>query len=184
MLRRFWNDIILLNLNEFDNIGINFYINVFLFVICVGLCVLAFFYDRQRNMMYLVVKQLIRHEATSAEGAKKLSELGLDRGGIRRILGAGSMLKNAISTVGVDEYTYEEYIKLGKEERKKAGKIDFSVVSFYIPEQKKSCAEKIVAEYKSSTLKLVCFCLLILLLYFCICSFSFELIGYIDSLLA
>ena len=79
MFGHIWNNIILLNLNEFANIGIDIYINLLFLAIAVAIIVIAFLFDFSRGVTYTVVKQLVRHEAKDENCAKTLSELGLSK---------------------------------------------------------------------------------------------------------
>ena len=67
MLKNFWNDILLLNLNEFENIGFDFYINMFLLALGIGICIFSVGLELSRGAMFTMMKQLIRHQATSEE---------------------------------------------------------------------------------------------------------------------
>ena len=184
MFKNFWNDVVLLNLNEFENIGINFYVNIFFFFLAVAICVAAVIYDYKRNQAYLLVKQLIRHKATSEESSKKLNELGLDNFRMKRFVTSGYIVSRVVKFVGKEEYSYEEYVKMNKAARKKAEKIDFSTVSLYISEENMPTANKIVAEYRASVVRLLVFALLVVLVYVGIAAVSSEVFNYINNALA
>lgn len=181
MIKNFWNDIVLLNLNEFDNIGINFRFNLFLLFFALTICIAAFVYEYKRNNAYLVVKQLLRHKATSPENSKKLLDLGLDTARIRLFLSGGYIVSRVISFVGREKCSYDEYVKMNKTERKKADKIDFSTVSMYISEENMPSANKIATEYRASFIRVLIFCLLIILVYVGIAAVSSEVFNYINS---
>ncbi len=183
MLKNIWNDIILLNLKDYDNIGIDFYINIFFFAVAVFICAGFFVFEHKRKCMRITVKQLLRHKAEREDSAKTLAELGLSSYNIKRALLTNTRLLKVVKRVGAPEYTYEEYTRLSKEKKIGKEKIDFSTARFYIDEKYKNQARHIYENYNTSIIKNVLLCFLVLLIYGAVAAVSSEIIGYINSAL-
>ena len=180
----FWNDIILLNLNRFENIGIDFYINIFLFIVAVAVCIFAIYIELTRGNIQLFALQLKRHKAYDPENAKTLHELGLDKKLILKFLIKNNrMLSRLVLRSGYVNLGYEEYLKLSKKERNQREKIDFENEKFYINPDASSRVDDISSTYSFSLVRLFMFCLLIMLIYFALASLSLEILCAINSAL-
>ena len=184
MYRNIWNDIILMNLKDFENIGVGFYINIFTFCFAVCICIAAVFFEINRGQMNLVVKQLIRHGATDADNAKTLSDLGLNGKRIIRFqLSRRSRLSILVSRVGAPSITYEEYVKMPPAKRKELEVFDINTATFYIPDENKERANKILHTYAFSLPRIILFCMFILLIWALITVFSYEIFCLINNAL-
>ena len=184
MLGHIFNNIILLNLNEFDNIGIDFYINLFFFFLALVVIAVAFVYEYSRGVMHLMVKQLIRHEANDKDSAKKLSDLGLHSNRVLKfMLSRNAELRKIVKRLGEPEIDYEGFLKLSAEDRKKVFSIDFETEAFYIREDNKDRAEKIVSSYVFSLPRFIAFAVFVILIWGCVAAFSFEIFSYINSII-
>ena len=183
MLKNIWNDIILLNLKDYENIGVDFYINIFFFVLAVFICISFFVIEHKRGCMRLTVKQLMRHNAEGEESAKTLFELGISSRSIKRALSTDTRLSKIVKRVGAHEYTYEEYVKLSKEKKLKKEKIDFTTARFYINKSYEQQAKHIYENYNTSLVKSLLMCALVILIYGAVAAVSSEIIEYINSAL-
>ena len=184
MYSNIWYDIILLNLKDFPNIGIDFYFNIFVFALAVCLCVIAFVFELNRGAMSLMIKQLFRHEATSADSGKTLGELGLaGKSIIKYSLCHKSPLSKIVQRVGAPTFSYEEYVKLPPAKRRELEKFDIETARFYITEESNERAKKIYSSYGFSVPRIILFCLFILLFAVLIAIFSYEIICLINSAL-
>ena len=184
MYKNIWNDIILLNLKDFENIGINFYINIFFFIIAFLFCVIAVFLELNRDAMSVMAKQLLRHSAMSPSDAKRLCDLGLDKNKrIRFQLLHKTSLSRLVSRVGAPDITYEDYVKLPPQKRRELDKFDIESAEFYISDENVDRATKIYYTYRLSLPRLILFCLFILLFCALLTVFSYEIICSINVFL-
>ena len=101
-----------LNLNEYENIGMNLPIVKLLLAVAVAFIVAIIIINYSKRNLYLMVKQLMRHGAMGEESAKTLSELKLNEiRGIKRALVNSSQMKSIVGTVGEEKLSYEEYLE-------------------------------------------------------------------------
>ncbi len=184
MLEHVWNNIILLNLRDFENIGINFYINIFLFFVALAIALYALFFEYYRGVMQLTVKQLLRHDAIDKDGARMLSELGLEKSRfVKLFLSSGSGRKKIVSRIGEPEVEYDKFVKMKKAEQKKLFHIDFPTERFYINKDRVDEARRVFSSYSFSVSRYLLFCLFIFLIWGAISAFSYEIISYLDSII-
>ena len=182
MLKNFWNDIILLNLRDFENIGFDFYINIFLFFVALIIIVYAFFFEYLKGVMQLTVRKLLRQGAIGRDNAKSLSELGLNSNFfVKLILSGGSRFKKTVARIGEPDVSYDDFVKMDKRERKKLYAIDFKTEKFYIAPESKDSADKIFSTYAFSPLRFIMFAVLVILVFGAVAAFSFEILSYINS---
>lgn len=134
-----------LNLNQFENFGVNFPIGAFLLIFSVAMCAAIFIYNYQKRCTGLILKQLVRHNATNAESAKTLKELHLETNFyLKAALSRGGMLTHLVKSANSETPTYEEYVSNSKKRGYKEAKIDFKEAKFYIPEEQKAKAKRLV----------------------------------------
>ena len=182
MFKEFWNDIVLLNLNSFENIGFDFYINVFIFFVAVAFCLFAFYIESTRGLIHLLISQMKRHNSYSLDDSKTLSELGLKSNlRIKRLIAKNHMLSRVIARSNVKNYTFDEYVEMKPSERRSAEKIDFDTEKFYIQESATARASDIYSSYGFSLGRLMVFCLLILIIFTSIMIMSPEILRSIDN---
>ncbi len=182
MINLFWENIVTLNLNSFENIGINFYINIFLFFVAIVFCLFALYIEQTRGIIQLFISQLKRHKATAPEDAKTLKSLGLDsKWMLKRIIKNNRMLSRIVGRTEQKQYTPEEYMLLKRADRKNAEKIDFNTEKFYILPESSSRADDIYANYGFSLGRFVVFCIFIMIIYVVIAVLSPEIIRAIDN---
>ena len=182
MFKIFWFDIVLLNLKSYENIGIDFQINVFLFFVALMFCVFAFYIERTRGRIQLLVSQLKRHKAYSSDTAKTLRGLGLKESlRLRMLIKNNRMLSRLIERTDRKEYTYEEYTALKPSERKKVDKIDFETEKFYIRPESSSRVDDICVSYGFSLVRLLVVFVFIMMIYVALACLSPEILRIIDN---
>lgn len=183
MWEKLYYDLFLINLKDYNNIGINLEINVLLLYIFIALCVCFFVVNHHRSTMQLIVTQLLRHGAEAEDSAKTLEELGLDTSGkVKYMLRAGGQISKIVARVGEKVYTYEEYSRLIKKHGKiPKDKIDFASARFYIRPQAKERVNFIMETYGSSILRTCLYCVLALALYICIALCMPEILSFINT---
>ncbi|MBQ7363118.1 MAG: hypothetical protein IJW48_01565 [Clostridia bacterium] len=184
MLENVWNNIILLNLRDFENISVDFYINIFLFFLALAIVACAFVFEYSRGVMHVAVKQLLRHGALGEGEAKTLSKLGLaDNKMVKLFLSRDTRLSKLLSRVGAPDVKYEDFVKMKRAEQKELFRVDFSKDRFYISDENSDQANRVFSSYAFSLPRFLLFALLVFLLWGAIAAFSYELISYIDSVL-
>ena len=175
-----------LNLNDYENINVNFEINKFLFILAIALCVMTFVVNYRRSLIIDTVRQLFRHNATDSENAKTLAELGLSGSrGIRKALVSDSQLRKMVAIVGEVRPTYEEYVAAMK---KKKGKdlptTDLTDARIYIPAESLDRAKHVYNSYSTSLLKTILVCIFIIAISVCMILLSPSILTAIDTAMA
>ena len=170
-----------LNLNDYENIGINFEINKFILLCAIAMCVVAFFVNYKRSLLAITVKQLLRHNATDEESAKTLDELGLAGSrGIRNAIFTSSQLRRMIAVVGECRPTYDEYVAAQKE-KKKLETTDPLSVRIYIPAEAMDRAKHVYNTYNSSIPHTLLACVMYIALAVCLILVMPELLALING---
>ena len=120
-LKKIYTKYFSLNLNDYQNIDVDFEINKFLFLVTLGLCIACFFINYYQSNISLLLKKLIRLEAFSEDKSKTLKELGLDGNKSVKMLISKNfgVLKKVIGVVGIKKMTYEEYVSAEKQKKQK-----------------------------------------------------------------
>ncbi len=186
MLEKLFYDFFFLNLNSYENIGINFYINIFLLVLTLALSVAFFAVNIHRQTTQLIVMQLVRNKANGEESAKTLTELGMMKSFfVRWTITRSSVLRGVVARVGEVSYTYDEYVALTK---KKGGfkeeKIDLETAKFYIKSEGADRAQQIIETYGTSMVRCVLYCVFFLAIYICLSLCMPEILSLINGWLA
>ena len=149
-------DHLFLNLSYYV-VGAEFPINLFLLAIAFGICFACVLITAQKRKIYLVVKQLYRHEAFSEDRACTVGELKIKLGYFtKRLLTHRGQLTAIIGCVG--GHTYERL-----DERERPAKADFDNARFYIV--KADRAGRINDEGMPSYLNTALGCVLIVMLF-------------------
>ncbi len=198
-MRSFFRDYLTINLNEYDNIGIDLNIGLLLLAFTVGLIAAAIILSIQKNSMIILIKRLARQNATSEEGAKTLLELGIVgfEGLIcRTLISSSGRLKRLLGRVGQHDYTYEEYIELSKNKksRKKSGstnenimptldeRIDFSSARFYLKDKGSLETRNILDQRRVSLLNTALFCILAFAVYVILMFLMPDILSFINNI--
>ena len=107
-----------INLNEYENIGMNLPVVKLLLIVAVAFIVAVIIISYSKSNLYLVVKQLMRHGATGEENAKTLGEMRLaDNKGVRRAIVGSAQMRSIVAIAGEKKMTYEEYLAKSKARR-------------------------------------------------------------------
>lgn len=173
-----------INLNDYENIGVNLEINKVIAGAFAVLILGVFILNSYRANVRLAVMQLTRHGATSPENAKTLKELGLDNSkGVKRLLGKNNILTKIVARVGEKQYSYEEYKALSKKEKKKAEEFDINAAAFYIREDKIERAAHVIDRYITSKLRNIAILIFLSLLCVCIIACMPGILNLLDNLI-
>ena len=148
----FIRNFIFLNLSQYENFGVDFPIGLFLVLLMAGICLASFYLNFYKSQTTALYRQLLRHEATSEEGAKTLGELRLSASRLLRLaLSRGGELTSIVKRLGEIKPTYEEYIEKSSKRGYKPEKINFKEARFYIEEGKADKAKRLI-EHSSPAL--------------------------------
>ncbi len=161
----FYKKYFLINLADYPNIGIDFPITIVLLCFFAALIVTTIVVNLRRSKIETIIKQLSRYSAYSESDAKTLSELKLDNKAFRYLLSKPEgQIASMISRVGEKKPTYEEYMSKDY----KTEKIDFEEARFYIKEEARDRAKKVLELGSATPLNTILFCLLLLAVYICL----------------
>ena len=179
-LRRCYN----INLNDYENIGIDLEINKVLLpafiVFGILMTLLAIYRKNTRD----IVMQLMRHEALSEDSACTLEELGFKaKGVVPYILSHSEILKKVVLRVGEVKYSYDEYKKLTKEQRREVERIDFTEARFYISESEIDRARHIKEKYVVDNKRMIIGAVLLTMVYIALTVAMPEMLNLINNLL-
>lgn len=183
-LIEFYEDFICLNLNQFENLKLNFEINKFLLVAMVGVICALIAVNYVRSSLYLTVNKLIRHDAIGEENAKTLTELGINIPRVKRLLSGGAQTKALIRRVGEVQLSYEEYVDKMKKKERPSETIDFADARFYIDREAAPKAREISLKSNSLVLNTVLFCVLTVALFACLVLLMPTILGFINNIFA
>jgi hypothetical protein len=148
----FIKNFIFLNLNSYENFGVDFPLGLFLVLLMAGICLASFYLNYYKSQTTALYKQLLRHGATSEEGAKTLGELRLSASRTLRLaLSRGGELASIVKRAGEIKPTYEEYVEKSSKRGYKPEKINFEEARFYIEEGKTDKAKRLI-EHSSPAL--------------------------------
>ena len=129
-----------LNFKDYKNLGFNFPIGLILVFFAIAFPIAVFFINSKKNTVTFAVKQLVRHEAFDENSAKSLTTLRLSKiKRFKKMLLSGGELASMIKIVGYVKPSYEDYVKL-KKENKKPEKINFDEIKIYLNSERKEKA--------------------------------------------
>ena len=174
----------LLNLNNYDNINIDFPIGAFLIAITLSFCVASFVINDYKSKTAALIKQLSRHGAKSEETAKTFSELRIKNTlTVRRALMGSGQFKNIVKRVGEKKESYEEYIERtkSKNKNKREEKIDFATARFYIDPEFENRAKRIYESDNSGILRPILISVMLVAILICLVIFLPELLTMINN---
>ena len=173
-----------INLNDYDNIGINLEINKVILGAFIALIVGVVFLNLYRGSIKLVLMQLTRHGAKNEEDAKTLSEIGLNNNKVVRwMLKRENLLTKIVGRKGEKKYEYEEYKALSNKERVEIEKFDIDTAEFYIKEEQSTLAAGAMERYGTSVQRTVMTCVFIALVSICVIACMPEILDVVNDLL-
>lgn len=178
----FIKDFLSLNLSQYENFGVNFPIGAFLSIFSLAMCVAFFIYNYQKRYTALILKQLLRHSATSAETAKTLKDLHLENNFyLKSALSGSGQLSHLVKSAENLKPTYEEYISNAKKRGFKEAKINFDNARFYISEEQMSRVKRIVETNNTEWWRPVLFSAILILLLVILSIFLPDILQAINS---
>lgn len=173
-----------LNLNDYENIGIDFEINKLVLLVMLAFCVAAVFLSFYRGTIRLVVMQLIRHDAYDENNAKTLRSIGLgDNKMAKYMLKGDNLLTKVVRRVGEVRYSYEEYMEKKKAKTLDKENINVDEASFYIDPEMRERADIISEKYVTSVYRTIMSIVLIVAIGICIILIMPEMLNLINILL-
>ena len=164
-----------INLNEYENIGIDLEINKVLVIGFAAFIVGIILYNAYRRNINLVLSQLIRHGARSEESAKTLKELRLNgMSAIKRMLTKDNLLTKFVARVDRETETKDVATEVS---------IDFTTAKFYIKADKYLIAESMSTRRDSSLMNTVIACVFSVIVCLCIVACMPGILNIINALL-
>ena len=174
----------MLNLSDYGNLGSDIYINIYLLIFTVALCIGFYLFNFHKRNMFLIVNQLLRHKCKDKESAKSLSAIGLaDNFFVRRILSSGGHITKVVRRTDEVEYTYEERQAMSKAKKSTRPRIDTKETLFYIDENKMDRALRIQENYNISPLRTTLLCALLIFFYIGLMCAMPEIVRLLDNII-
>lgn len=201
----FYEDYLCLNMKDYPNIGFDFEIVKVLLVSAIVLCVVFCVMDFHKKNAYLIIKQLMRHEARSSDSAKTLSELGLASSKPAKRALASPQLRSVVGRIGEKKMTYEEFLEneklkkkrmlakfgIGKKNAEKGEALEANAssatnedVRYYIMEERSAYASKIYNGADISVLRMILRCVLVMAIAVCFTMLMPELLSFANNIFA
>jgi hypothetical protein len=172
-----------LNLSEYENIGLNFPIGLFLILLLVSASVAVFFLHFHKKLEMDALTALVRHGAESEECAKTLDDMSIDTPAIRKKLSRGSRLSYMIISQDREKLSYEEFLKLSRKEQLAYSDIDFENAKFYLNPESLDKAKRIVEKDNVSIISPIIIATLSIALIFVFGAFLPDILELIDGAL-
>lgn len=158
-------EFLLLDLADYENIGIDLPIGAILLGFCAVMIVFSFYYYYYRSTVSCICTRLLRAGAISEESGRNLKDLRLDGSvGVKIALRGGGELGAIVKRVGEKKQTYEEYISESNKRGYKPERVDLSTAMFYIDPEKRDRAEGISSENHSVLTPIIISAVLIIVL--------------------
>ena len=182
MRMNFITDFLSLNLTQYENFGINFPIGMVIVIFSVAMCVAFFIYNYRKRYTAFMLKQLIRHNATSAENAKTLKDIHLEKNlYLKSALSGSGQLTYLVKSADASNPTYEEYVTESKKRGFKEKKINFEEAKFYVHEERVNKAKRIVETSNTEWWRPILFSAIVIVLLVISAIFLPEILNSINS---
>jgi hypothetical protein len=173
-----------INLSDYENISFSLEINKVVLGAFIAVIAGVIYLNIYRGAIRLTVSQLTRHGARTEESAKTLSELGLASSRmVKHLLSGHNMLTDTVARAGAEKQDYETYVKMSKEERREAEKINFDDARFYIRESRSDRAAFILERYSTSPIRTAVTCIFFAILCGCIIACMPGILNVINEVL-
>lgn len=169
-IKSFFSELLSTNLKDYGTGETEGNIALIVLLLSIGIVVAVVAISLMNSASVTIIRELVRHEAYTPEGAKTLRELGLEKNILARYaLSSGTKSCRIVKCVGEKTLSYEEFIALPKkEQRRYGGGRDALGGSFYISEEDRTRAEDAILANGSSLLSAVLSSLFVLALTFVI----------------
>ena len=195
-MKEFYTRFFFINTNEYYNLGGDLWINILLLILLPIVLLILISYHLVRNNTFLIVKRLLKRDATSEDNAKKLKDLGLeDRKIIKWMLSGDGQITRIVKRKGAPVYTYEEYVEAQKKGKKSSGdgtkeenkcscnnKIDFETAEFYLDDTQSERIERICEKYEVRRRNTVIMCVAISVAFVIVMLMMHEILFGINEL--
>lgn len=179
-----FKEFIFLNLNQFENIGLNFPIGAFVLFASVAMCVSLFAFHYHKSYTTAFIKGLLRHEAVGDKKGVSLKKLHLDGSYFLKLTLSrkSGPITHITARVGAKEISYEEHLEKIKEKGYKEEKIDFESALFYIRDDMVDAARAEADKHDSSWLKPIIISVIILAITVVLSIYLKDILGFINNL--
>jgi small-conductance mechanosensitive channel len=179
----FFKNYFFINLKDYSSFGFDFPITVVLFCFLIALIFTTVVVNYKRRKIEEMISALTRHKAFDEESAKTLSELHLDIRSYCRILSSEGQLTKMVARVGEKKMSYEEFVALSKTKGYKEEKPELDTARFYIKEEGRDRANRVLEVGVASTLNTVLFCLLLVAVFICLALLMPGILSALNALL-
>lgn len=171
------------NLADYENLGSDLYINIFLFVLTAAICICFYIFNYYKKNMYLIANQLLRHKCIGKDNAKTLGAIGLDGCFfVKRMLGGSGHITKVVRRTDEVVYTYEEQVAMNKARRKtRRLKVEPETTLFYIDESKADRARHIAENYNIGGARTTLLVVMLVIVYFVIMCAMPEILSLINA---
>ncbi len=178
-IEKFFNS----NLNQYDKINIDFPIGLFIFLLIVTLCLTVFFIHFKKKYLQDVLFMLVRYEGIGEENSKTVSELFLNPTLMKLFVSYKGQFASFVKIAGRKKLSYEDYIKLTKEEKKKYDEVNFNTAKFYIPENQLDAVKNKIEKENVSIFSPVLVSVLFIVILILLIRFLPNILEFINSII-
>ena len=179
----FYKNYFLVNLKDYPALGFDFPITAVLCCFVIALIFTTIVVNYKRRKIEEIISALTRHNAFSEDSAKTLSELNLNPKAFARILSFEGQLTKMVSRVGETKLSYEEFMALSKTKGIKEENPDIESSRFYINEESKARAQRVLEMGSTSLLNTILFCLFLVAVFFCLALLMPGILSVVNTLL-
>ncbi len=170
-----FREYLFLNLDYYFD-GVDFHINIFLLAIALSICIACVFVTFNKRNMLFIIKQLARHGAYSEDSAKTLDELRIKK---------SLKLKSSLSHIG--QLTHIVKMSGGypferEASGKKNEKIDFDTARFYICDDGRDRATRIIEQKEPSYINTALGCILVVMVFITLTLFVQDILYFITGI--
>ena len=179
----FFKNYFFINLKDYPSFGFDFPSTIVLFCFLIALIFTTVVVNYKRRRIEEMISALTRHKAFDEESAKTLSELNLDKRVFGGLLSSEGQLTKMVARVGEKKMSYEEFIALTKKKGYKEEKLGLDTALFYIREEGRDRAKRVLDIGASSPLNTALFCLLLVAVFICLAMLMPGILSALNSLL-
>ena len=179
----FFKHYFFINLKDYPSFGFDFPITVVLFCFLIAMIFTTIVVNYKRRKIEEMISALTRHKAFDEENAKTLSELSLDKRVFSGILSSDGQLTKMVARVGEIKMSYDEFVALTKTKGYKEEKPDYDTARFYIKDEGRDRARRVIELGSASTLNTLLFCLLLVAVFICLALLMPGILSALNSLL-
>ncbi len=174
----FFKELFFLNFKDYENIGVDFPIGIFMIALTVAIAALLFYMNGKKLCIHTMLKRSIRLNAIGEGEAKTLAELGLsDSRALKSALSGGGQLNYIVKRIDAEPTDDASAAKAGV-------RIDFKTSKFYILEDRLDRAKRMLETESDSWWQPIILSALLLALLILFGIFADEILSALSAYLA